>query len=236
MGQNTPCTSLYKGAVSPPDLNRHRSKNLCGVTKGATPPSLWFLDPTSAVEVLRGSDHHRRPSILRLCIELVQASQGTQSPPLSLSTSLDYSLLLLFGLCIMSQWTPMCMWFARQFFSIAVSHFFYLARGRFSATPPPVPLVCVRTDCTVYRQALLLLSRYVMGPIFPRPCKCGPQHPSLVSFSVKSACVRAESSALVLGPQRLWPPNRFRSDVYWCPRTLFRTALQPISLYAIPFF
>jgi len=171
MGQNTPCTSLYKGAVSPPDLNRHRSKNLCGVTKGATPPSLWFLDPTSAVEVLRGSDHHRRPSILRLCIELVQASQGTQSPPLSLSTSLDYSLLLLFGLCIMSQWTPMCMWFARQFFSIAVSHFFYLARGRFSATPPPVPLVCVRTDCTVYRQALLLLSRYVMGPIFPRPCK-----------------------------------------------------------------
>lgn len=120
----------------------------------------------------------------------------------------------------------MCMWFARQFFSIAVSHFFYLARGRFSATPPPVPLVCVRTDCTVYRQALLLLSRYVMGPIFPRPCKCGPQHPSLVSFSVKSACVRAESSALVLGPQRLWPPNRFRSDVYWCPRTLFRTALK----------
>jgi len=174
MGQNTPCTSLYKGAVSPPDLNRHRSKNLCGVTKGATPPSLWFLDPTSAVEVLRGSDHHRRPSILRLCIELVQASQGTQSPPLSLSTSLDYSLLLLFGLCIMSQWTPMCMWFARQFFSIAVSHFFYLARGRFSATPPPVPLVCVRTDCTVYRQALLLLSRYVMGPIFPRPCKLWP--------------------------------------------------------------
>jgi hypothetical protein len=148
--------------LSPHRILTDTAARTCAVLRRALPPlrfGFWIqhrplrscVDPT----ITAG------PQFCGCVSNSSRASQGTQSPPLSLSTSLDYSLLL----------RSLCMWFARQFFSIAVSHFFYLARGRFSATPPPVPLVCVRTDCTVYRQALLLLSRYVMGPIFPRPCK-----------------------------------------------------------------